>query len=88
MILRQARLRPAEVGQRLPDGHRLRQLTHSSGGTANNNPHSWSPDGKKIVFARKRDDLSDLFVMNAAGSRARQLTHVGDAHFASWGTHP
>ena len=70
------------------DGTGLRQLTHSSGGTVNNNPHSWSPDGKKIVFARKRDDLSDLFVMNADGSGARQLTHVGDAHFASWGTHP
>jgi hypothetical protein len=29
-----------------------------------------------------------MFVMNADGSGARQLTRVRDAHFASWGTHP
>lgn len=67
---------------------RLRQLTHSSGGTVNNNPNSWSPDGTKIVFTSNRGGGADrvLFVMTADGSRIRQLTQ-GGARFASWGTH-
>ena len=38
----------------------------------------WSPDGKQIVFASTRDDTSgartDIFVMNADGSRLRNLS--------------
>lgn len=70
------------------DGTGLRQLTHSRGGTVNNNPNSWSPDGRKIVFTSNRGGRTDrvLFVMNADGSGVRQLTK-GAAHFASWGTH-
>jgi TolB protein len=70
------------------DGTRSRQLTHSKGGTVNNNPNSWSPDGTKIVFTSNRGGRADrvLFVMNADGSDVRQLTR-GAARFASWGTH-
>jgi TolB protein len=37
----------------------------------------WSPDGKKIVFARKSGGYIDqfLFVMDADGKNVRQLTH-------------
>jgi TolB protein len=70
------------------DGTGLRQLTHSRGGTVNNNPNSWSPDGRKIVFTSNRGGRTDrvLFVMNADGSGVSQLTRVA-ARFASWGTH-
>jgi TolB protein len=71
------------------DGTGLRQLTHSRGGTVNNNPNSWSPDGRKIVFTSNRGGRADraLFVMNADGSGIRQLTR-GAGRFASWGPHP
>jgi dipeptidyl aminopeptidase/acylaminoacyl peptidase len=40
---------------------------------------SWSPDGSQLVYVRTREDddshLSDLWVMNADGSNARQMTH-------------
>jgi len=80
--------RSANVFTIRTDGTGLRQLTHSSGGSVNNNPNSWSPDGKKIVFTRNPGGGNDrvLFVMNADGSRVRQLTR-GVAHFANWGTH-
>jgi TolB protein len=72
------------------DGTGIKQLTHSSGGTVNNNANSWSPDGRKILFTSNPGGRAHrlLFVMNADGSGARQLTRVPDAHFASWGTHP
>jgi TolB protein len=80
--------RSANVFTIRTDGTGLKQLTHSSGGTVNNNPNSWSPDGTKIVFTSNRGGRNDrvLFVMNANGSRVRQLTR-GAARFASWGTH-
>ena len=80
--------RSANVFTIRTDGAGLKQLTHSSGGTVNNNPNSWSPDGTKIVFTSNRGGRNDrvLFAMNADGSGVRQLTRSA-AHFASWGTH-
>lgn len=34
---------------------------------------SWSPDGRRIVFARAVDNDSDLFVMNADGTGVKRL---------------
>ncbi len=37
---------------------------------------SWSPDGKKIVFASTRDEThTELYVSDADGSRMQRLTH-------------
>src|SRR5688500_14146475 len=35
---------------------------------------SWSPDGAKIVFYSERDGNSEIYVMNADGSRPTRLT--------------
>jgi TolB protein len=44
-----------------------------------------SPDGRRIVFASTRDGDPEIYVMNAAGSRAQRLTSTPgrDAH-PSW----
>jgi dipeptidyl aminopeptidase/acylaminoacyl peptidase len=41
---------------------------------------SWSPDGRRIAFARSRgDDDSEIYVMNADGSRQRAITRSDGA---------
>ena len=36
---------------------------------------SWSPDGRKLVFASGRDQIAgEIYVMNADGSRIKRLT--------------
>jgi dipeptidyl aminopeptidase/acylaminoacyl peptidase len=37
-------------------------------------PFSWSPDGRKIAFARRHNGSSQVYVMNADGSGVRRLT--------------
>lgn len=61
------------------DGSQLRNLTNSP--FFDGNPR-WSPDGKKIAFARRPGEkhvLKQLFLMNADGSNVRQLTHPPEA---------
>lgn len=70
-----------------PDGTGLVKLTHSRGGKIHNGLDSWSPDGKKIAFVSNRTGTFEIFVMNANGSGARQVTHGPEAHHATWGTH-
>jgi Tol biopolymer transport system component len=63
------------------DGTGLRRLTHltrdpvSSGGTTWSAP-AWSPDGQRILFVRIGwgNSNSEILVMNADGSRQRNLT--------------
>jgi TolB protein len=59
-----------------PDGSGLRTLTHFKPGTTVLS-HSFSPDGKRIVFAKSgRGGEPDLFVMRANGSGIRPLTRT------------
>ncbi len=41
---------------------------------ANDRYPSWSPDGKKIVFASDRDFNSEIYIMNADGTNQTRLT--------------
>ena len=72
------------------DGTGVRILT--SGPTGQNDIYgSFSPDGRKIVFARAVAGASttDLWVMNADGSNPHAITHtpnVFEVH-PDWGTH-
>ena len=70
------------------DGTGLRRLTHSTGGKVNNGANSWSPDGRKISFARKRDGVYGVYTMNADGTGVTKLTKNAGAHLSSWGSHP
>ena len=59
-----------------PDGSRLRTLTHFKPGTTVLS-HSFSPDGKWIVFAKSGlGGEPDLFVMRADGSGIRPITRT------------
>jgi TolB protein len=64
-----------------PDGTGLRRLTRL---TNNNVSPAWSPDGKRIVFASDRghDDVSDIYVMNADGTKQTRLT--ADSFSPDW----
>ncbi|HZO50232.1 MAG TPA: hypothetical protein VFB26_08805 [Gaiellaceae bacterium] len=59
-----------------PDGTHVRQLTHlTDSGAANG---SWSPDGKRVAFARDYDCCTskehlDIYTMNADGSALHGL---------------
>jgi Tol biopolymer transport system component len=50
----------------------------------------WSPDGKKIVFARgtSSDNDSNIYTVNADGTDLTQVTHGGADSSPDWGTHP
>jgi Tol biopolymer transport system component len=74
-----------------PDGRRLVQLTHSTGGAVNNAPDSWSPDGRQIAFVSNRAGVGgyQLYVMRRDGLGVRQVTHGGpESHLAAWGRRP
>ena len=61
-----------------------RQLTHeeSNEGTSNERPR-WSPDSKQIFFVSNRGGSSQIWVMNADGSGAHQITKfAADSHKA------
>jgi Tol biopolymer transport system component len=53
------------------DGSGLTQLTFNTWGDGY---PSWSPDGRRILFASDRDAEDEIFVMNADGSDQTQLT--------------
>jgi Tol biopolymer transport system component len=54
-----------------PDGTELKRLTDSPGYDAEG---SYSPDGKQIVFCSQRSGDLQLWIMEANGTKARQLT--------------
>jgi dipeptidyl aminopeptidase/acylaminoacyl peptidase len=58
------------------EGDRVRKLTDTPADSAS---PRWSPDGSKIAFISNRDrDRENIFVMDAAGGEAKQLTRVED----------
>jgi hypothetical protein len=71
-----------------PDGTGLVKITNLRGGKAHNGLDSWSPDGRKIAFARIGAGKAQIYIMNANGSGIAQLTRGPDDHHASWGTDP
>lgn len=50
----------------------------------------WSPDGKKVVFARgtSSDNDSNIYTVNADGTDLTRVTHGGADSSPDWGTHP
>lgn len=44
----------------------------------------WSPDGRRILFTRDSDNGGRIWVMDADGGNARQLTTAIDDHSATW----
>ena len=56
------------------DGSLQTNITTNPAGDAQ---PSWSPDGRKIVFATNRDGNSEIYVMNADGSQPVRLTADG-----------
>jgi Tol biopolymer transport system component len=75
-----------------PDGSGLVQITHYTDGKLNAYLGGWSPDGKHLVFHLRGPDpnapgVNQLFVVDADGSNARQLTHLphgANPGYASW----
>jgi len=59
-----------------PDGSGRRQLTRGAADALN---AEWSPDGRSIVFERfvSAEERAAVTVMDAGGSRARELTPTG-----------
>jgi TolB protein len=53
-----------------PDGTDRKQLTFHG---TNDSP-SWSPDGRYIAFASRRDGTTGIYVMLADGHGKRRLT--------------
>ena len=53
------------------DGGNLRNLTNNRG--SHSHP-SWLPDGERIVFASKKDDNMEIYVMDADGKNQQRLT--------------
>ena len=68
-----------DIFEAASDGTALKRLTDSPGYDAEG---SYSPDGKQIVFcsARTGKDNLELFIMNADGTGARQLTKAPNCY--------
>jgi Tol biopolymer transport system component len=73
------------------DGSGQRRLTQTRGRHDGNPVWSypwsavWSPDGRMIAFATKRDGNFDVYILNADGSGLRNLTrNPGRDFFQAW----
>jgi len=54
------------------------------GATGASNAPEWSPDGANVVFHREVDRSPQLFLVDVAGRRLRQLTSAGRNEDATW----
>jgi TolB protein len=65
-------------------GGRARRVGHGFGSA---NDPAWSPDGTRIAFDYRRPGFQnrELYVMNADGTRLRELTRLGrTSEFPAW----
>jgi Tol biopolymer transport system component len=72
------------------DGTDLRQLTFEASGVRNVLGSSYSPDGKRIVFARRPatgGTNADIFTIKVDGTHERPVTVLYDS-FPDWGPKP
>ena len=56
------------------DGSNVRQLPQSPASGLDDGQPAWSPDGRQIAFGRGVQDQRAVFVMDANGANARQVT--------------
>ena len=70
-----------------PDGDaaRARQITSGTGKYPGNGSLDWTPDGR-IVFTSAESGHGEIWIMDADGGNARQLTPGPDANYASQAT--
>jgi TolB protein len=54
------------------------------GATGSSNAPEWSPDGANVVFHREVDRSPQLFLVDVAGRRVRQLTSSGRNEDPTW----
>jgi TolB protein len=54
------------------------------GVTGSSNAPEWSPDGARVVFHREVARNPQLFLLEVAGGRVRQLTSAGRNEDATW----
>ena len=67
------------------DGANKRNLTRHDGEKVSDLDPRWSPDGRRIAFARDKGGSRQIWVMDADGSNASQLTSgPGRNRFPSW----
>jgi tricorn protease-like protein len=72
-----------DIWRMRPDGSDRRNLTQSPG-VADWSP-AVSPDGRRIAFMSSRDGAHELWLMDADGGNARQLTRAGAlSEYPSW----
>ncbi len=66
-----------------PSGSHFRELTRDGKNAA---APAWSPDGTRIAFSENgaAEDTTEIYVMNADGSNARQLTHLKHISWPTW----
>ena len=70
------------------DGSELRRLTKPGPGDSSFLP-SWSPDGRKIAFARAANQVPDIYVIGRGGRNLTRLTRAPADDFApDWGPRP
>ena len=57
------------------DAYDFTALNKATKNASNDAPPSYSRDGKLITFVAGQDNHRNIFIMNADGSKVRQLTH-------------